>query len=65
MGYQGDMNNFNTFLQQNPEANQRMDYFVPMLHVEWLRVVILRASNGVDTTGAVATCVMLSDRWGS
>ena len=28
LGYQGDMNNFNTFLQQNPEANQRMDYFV-------------------------------------
>lgn len=28
LGYQGDMNNFNTFLQQNPEANQRMDYFL-------------------------------------
>jgi len=27
MGYQGDMNNFNSFLQQNPEANKKMNYY--------------------------------------
>lgn len=28
MGYQGDMNGFNTFLQQNPAANQQMNYYM-------------------------------------
>ena len=54
MGYQGDMNNFNTYLQQNPAANQQMNYFTNAAR-RMAKGGVLRASNGVDTTGAVAS----------
>ena len=54
MGYQGDMNNFNTYLQQNPAANQHMNYFTNAAR-RMAKGGVLRASNGVDTTGAVAS----------
>ena len=54
MGYQGDMNGFNTYLQQNPVANERMNYFTNAAR-RMAKGGVLRASNGVDTTGAVAS----------
>jgi hypothetical protein len=54
MGYQGDMNNFSTYLQQNPAANQQMNYFTNAAR-RMAKGGVLRASNGVDTTGAVAS----------
>jgi hypothetical protein len=54
LGYTGDMNNFNTFLQQNPAANERMNYYTNVAR-QMASGGYLKASNGADTTGAVAT----------
>jgi hypothetical protein len=50
LGYQGDMNNFNTFLQQNPEANQRMDYFVNAAR-RMAKGGMIKTQTNVDSAG--------------
>ena len=54
IGYQGDMNGFNTFLQQNPAANQQMNYYMNAAR-KMAKGGLLKAQTGVDVTGAVQT----------
>jgi hypothetical protein len=52
VGYQGDMNGFNAYLQQNPAANEQMTYFMNAAR-KMAKGGVLKAQEGVDTTGAV------------
>ena len=53
VGYQGDMNGFNAYLQNNPAANEQMTYFMNAAR-KMAKGGLLKAQDGVDTTGAVA-----------
>lgn len=53
VGYQGDMNGFNAYLQNNPAANEQMTYFMNAAR-KMAKGGLLKAQTGVDTTGAVA-----------
>ena len=54
MGYQGDMNGFDSYLQQNPMANQQMNRYMNAAR-KMAKGGVVKAQGGVDVTGAVDT----------
>ena len=53
LGYSGDMGGFDQYLNDNPDKKQKMDNYTTRARQMAEGGSVLRASNGVDVTGAV------------